>query len=131
MPTKHLETISSTALATASALVGFDVVHFHALGPGLLAPAPRFLGRARVVQTVHGRDGQRAKWGRGARLVLGVAERMSARVPDATIVVSDTLAAHYREEHGCRADMIPNGATPPRPVGPEVLAERFGLRPGG
>jgi glycosyltransferase involved in cell wall biosynthesis len=131
VPTKHLETITSTALATASAMAGFDIVHFHALGPGLLTPAPRLLSRARVVQTVHGRDGQRAKWGGGARLVLGLAERMSARVPDATIVVSDTLAAHYRRAYRREPDVIPNGATAPRPVGPEVLAERFGLRPGG
>jgi glycosyltransferase involved in cell wall biosynthesis len=131
VPTKHLETISSTALATASAMVGFDVVHYHALGPGLLAPAPRWLSRAAVVQTVHGRDGHRAKWGTGARLVLGLAERMSARVPDATIVVSSTLAGDYRRAYGTEPDVIPNGVTAPEPVGPEVVAERFGLAPGG
>jgi glycosyltransferase involved in cell wall biosynthesis len=130
IPTKHLETISSTTLATAVAMAGFDIVHFHALGPGLLAPAPRFLSRARVVQTVHGRDGQRAKWGAGARLALGAAEWMSARVPDATIVVSQALATHYRETYRREPDVIPNGVVAPTPGATDALLDRFGLEPG-
>ena len=37
----------------------FDVVHFHAVGPGLFSPFVRLLTRARVVQTIHGLDGER------------------------------------------------------------------------
>ena len=65
---KHLDAISHTVLATARELVGgADVIHYHALGPGLLSGLPRWLARRRTVVTVHGLDWQRDKWGGVAR----------------------------------------------------------------
>lgn len=128
--TKHLETITHTALSTAASLRGFDVVHYMAIGPGLLAPLPKLLSRAVVVQTIHGRDSEREKWGRGARTVLRTAEWASTRVPDTTIVVSRTLQAHYERHGGRRTVFIPNGVTAPPAPEPERLA-RFGVAPGG
>ena len=43
--TKHLEAISHTFLAVWRTLRGFDIVHFHATGPSLLAFVPRLAGR--------------------------------------------------------------------------------------
>jgi glycosyltransferase involved in cell wall biosynthesis len=129
--TKHLDAIVHSALSTAMATAsGFDVVHYHAIGPGLVAPLPRYIGRSKVVLTVQGLDGDRAKWGSVARRVLHAAEWMSARVPDATVVVSEALRTHYRDVHGREAVLVPNGATPrSRPPAGEVI-ERLGLEAG-
>lgn len=125
--TKHLDAIAHTALATLRSLAGFDVVHYHALGPGLLTPIPAALSRARVVQTVHGLDAGRAKWGPAARSVLHAGEWLSARVPDATITVSRSLAEHYWRRHGRRTRSIPNGVRAPAARRAEEIARRWGL----
>lgn len=129
--TKHLDAIVHSAISTALCLgTTPDVVHYHALGPGLLAPLPRFLSKAKVVQTVHGLDYERAKWGGGARAVLKTAGWMSARVPDATITVSRTLADHYDRRYRHPAVYIPNGVNPPNLRPADEIVSRFGLRPG-
>jgi glycosyltransferase involved in cell wall biosynthesis len=129
LPSKHLEAISHSGLATLAALGHHDVIHYHALGPGLAAPLPRLFGRARVVLTVHGLDDERAKWGWGARSVLRTARWMSARVPHATIAVSRALADHYANHPGHSAVYIPNGVTTPTRRPPEAV-RRLGLEPG-
>ncbi len=131
--TKHLDAIVHSALSTGAAMAGgFDVLHYHALGPGACALLPRCLGGARVVLTVHGLDDQRAKWGGAARRVLRTAGWLSARVPDATIVVSRDLARHYRDRHGRATAYVPNGAPASAPCPPPGrLLETLGLRPRG
>jgi glycosyltransferase involved in cell wall biosynthesis len=127
--TKHLDAIVHTSLATADALTGYDVLHYHAQGPGLLAAVPRAVGRTAIVQTVHGLDWQRAKWGRFASSVLRVGEIASTRIPHEVIVPSQALATYYRERHGKDVAVIPNPfhAITLRP--PSAIAERFGLEP--
>lgn len=128
---KHLDAIVHSATSTVCAMAGrCDVLHYHALGPGLLAPLPRAFSRAAVVQTVHGLDHERAKWGRPAKAILGTAHWMSGRVPNRTIVVSRDLQEHYRREFGRDSALIPNGVTPPDHTGPEPIVEQFGLAPG-
>ena len=131
--TKHLDAVTHTALATARALTGYDVVHFHALGPGLLAPLPAAFSRASIVQTVHALDGERDKWGPASRSVLRAAEWASARVPDATMTDSAHLARHYRERFGRETTPILNGADAQRDLpGADAGAtlRRLGLSPG-
>src|SRR3712207_2210958 len=41
--TKHLDALVHSALSTVVALPGsFDVIHYHALGPGLVSVLPRY-----------------------------------------------------------------------------------------
>lgn len=118
--TKHLDAIAHSALSTAAALpCGFDVVHYHALGPGLVAPLVRGLSRSRVVLTVHGLDDERAKWGSGARSVLRAAAWMSAHVPHATVVVSRALATDYARRYDRSTAVIPNGVVAPPIAAPD------------
>lgn len=131
--TKHLDAIVHSGTSTLAALrTGVDVVHYHALGPALVAPVPRYLSGAGVVLTVHGLDQDRAKWGLVARTVLGTAHRMSARVPDEVVVVSEALQEHYLQRFGRRVSYVPNGT--PTPSGPVAGADdrirRHGLEPG-
>ncbi|MBV8160515.1 MAG: glycosyltransferase family 4 protein [Acidimicrobiia bacterium] len=129
---KRLDAIVHSAVAAVRALgKGFDVVHFHALGPGVMTPVTRYGSRAHVVQTIHGLDDERAKWGSGAQALLRGAGWLSARVPDATVVVSRTLADHYSTRYGRTTTYIPNGVERPEgPPPPREIATRFGLHGG-
>ncbi|MFC0534083.1 glycosyltransferase family 4 protein [Phytohabitans kaempferiae] len=128
---KHLDAIVHSAASTVVAMRRRpDVVHYHGLGPGLVAPLPRFLSRARVVLTVHGLDHTRAKWGRAARSVLNTAYWFSGHVPDARIAVSRGLAAHYDAKFGRLTRYQPNGVNPARRAPAEQITERYGLTPG-
>ena len=110
---KRLDALSHTAVAAAhAAKQGYDIVHYHAVGPGLVSPLSKVTGRSRVVLTVHGLDFARQKWGAGARLALQLSARMSAYVPDRTIVVAEGLRQHYLESYGVDTAYVPNGMTP-------------------
>lgn len=129
---KHFDAIVHSLTSTLHAMVsGTDVVHYHALGPGLAAPLSRFASRAKVVLTIHGLDHERAKWSGLAKRVLGLAYWLSGRVPNAVITVSKALAERYRADFGRPAHYIPNGyseATFGEPLG--RLANEFGLEAG-
>lgn len=127
---KHLEAIGHSLLSSASALLSsYDVVHYHALGPGVAAILPRYLSGARVAITVHGLDDQRAKWSGVASRMLRCAGWLSARVPDATVVVSNALVDHYRDVHRRTTLCVPNGM-PQVSRPPEEAVRRWGLQPG-
>jgi glycosyltransferase involved in cell wall biosynthesis len=129
--TRHLDAIVHSGTSTALAMTGrFDVVHYHGLGPGLMAPLPRYVGGAGVVQTVHGLDHQRGKWGLGARAVLGGAHWLSGHVPNRTVVVSRALGAAYQNAFDRTCDYIPNGVEEPRDLAPRRIVDTFGLVPG-
>jgi glycosyltransferase involved in cell wall biosynthesis len=128
---KHLDAIVHSGVSTAAAIrEHVDVIHYHAIGPGIPGALPRFATHAKVALTVHGRDGERAKWGRGARMVLSTAEWMSAKVPDATIVVSKDLQRHYLDAYGRRTWYIPNGVEPKDRLQASEITERWGLNQG-
>jgi glycosyltransferase involved in cell wall biosynthesis len=125
---KHLDAISHTAVAAVDGLRRpFDVVHYHALGPGLLTPVPRLLSRSRVVLTVHGMDFERDKWGPVARSVLKAAGWVCAHVPDRTVVVAPTLQEEFAKRYGTQTTYIPNGVDPGRLLPPRSIREQFGL----
>ncbi len=114
IPTKHLDAISHTIVATVDVLFRqVDLVHYHALGPGLLAGIPRLLRGKPTIVTVHGLDWRRDKWGAFATRVLQAGESASVRLPAGTIVVSKALRAHYLAEHKRATTYIPNGIVPP------------------
>ncbi|HEX6785620.1 MAG TPA: glycosyltransferase family 4 protein [Acidimicrobiales bacterium] len=128
---KHLESFVASATATVATVGrGYDVVHYHAVGPGLFSPVVRALSGARVVQTIHGLDGERAKWGRGASALLRFGTWLSARVPHRTIVVSKSLQDAYRDRYERETVHIVNGtpAVTQRPAA--AITERWGLTRG-
>jgi len=128
---KHLDAIVHSGLSTVDVMArGADIVHYHAVGPGIPAILPRFAGRARVVLTVHGLDAERAKWSATARTVLNLAQWLSARVPDETIVVSRDLERHYRDRFRRRTTYIPNGVAEAHPRPAEEIRRRWGLSTG-
>lgn len=129
--TKHLDAIVHSALATAVALRDdYDILHYHAIGPGALAALPRVASRAKVVLTLHGLDDERAKWSRLARLVLRTAGWVSAHAPNAIIAVSRDLQRHYREVRSRQTLYIPNGVSTQEPGPADPILDRLGLQAG-
>lgn len=127
---KHLEAFAHTGRSAWHARRhGFDVVHYHALGPGLFAPLSRTERGTAVVQTIHGRDDRREKWSAPARTALRAGWWLSARVPHETIVVSQDLLHDYAAV-GRTVTPIPNGTPEPEPRPPSEITRRWGLRGG-
>jgi glycosyltransferase involved in cell wall biosynthesis len=127
--TKHLETLVHTFLSTVHSMCsGYDIVHFHALGPALFSFLPRLAGKKTVV-TVQGLDWQRKKWGRIASYVLRLGEKAAIAFPDKTIVVSRMLKDAYSSRHGRDTHYIPNGAVI-RKGGSSSRLNKWGLQSG-
>jgi len=128
---QSLEAIVATFLAVLAAWWrGADLIHIHAIGPGLMAPLARLLGM-RVVVTHHGSDYHRAKWGLVARSALRAGEWLAVTFASRTIAVSPSLTAQLRKTFPSRAhviDYIPNGAPElPDDADPERVVERLGI----
>lgn len=129
---KHLATLVHSLLATLDGLRhGVEVFHYHAIGPGILAPLPRIAGRL-VITTVHGLDWQRAKWEWFARHYLRLSEWIAVRFSHRTIAVSRGIAAYLRSAYRIEPIYIPNApktACLDAGSGEEFLREH-GLEPG-
>lgn len=109
--TKHLDAITHTLVATLDALRrDFDIIHYHGVGPALLAWIPRLLKPSvKVAATFHCRDRYHGKWGVLAKLALWLGEWAACRFPHKTIVVSQTLQKYAQKTYGCETVYIPNG----------------------
>ncbi|MFQ5645812.1 MAG: glycosyltransferase family 4 protein [bacterium] len=127
--TKHLDAITHTAVSSMAALSGgFDIIHYHALGPSLLSFLPRVLSSAGVIATVHGLDWHRNKWRGVATWALKAGELATAWFPHRTIVVSRTLKKYYRENHSrCDCHYLPNGQELISPLKPGIISGKYGL----
>ena len=125
IPTKHLGTISSTFFATMKAVIyggpsseasedgprrrGYDIIHFHGVGPSLLSWIPRLCTRTKIVVTFHSIDRFHAKWGPFSRLVLRLGEWTATHVPHTTIGVSHSIVKYCKDTYGKTIHYIPNG----------------------
>lgn len=110
-----------------------DLVHVHAIGPGLVVPLLRLLGK-RVVFTHHGPDYDRQKWGALAKWVLRLGERWAVRYASEVIVISEVINEAIRRQYDRHdAHLIYNGvkrvALPDADKREQTLA-RFGLTAG-
>lgn len=127
---KSIEAIVHTTLAMLKARsLNPDVLHVHAIGPGLLVPFARLLGM-KVVSTNHGPDYDRQKWGRLAKFVLKTGERLSAKGSNKVIVISQVIADILSTKYGRRdTELIYNGVEIPALSTDTDYIERLGLKP--
>ena len=127
--TKHLDAIIHSLFASLVCWGGgYDIVHYHAIGPCLVSPLARLRGRS-IIATIHGQDWRRGKWGRAASTILRLGEWMALRVPDVTISVSETLARSYRGQTEHEVRYVPNGTTID-PGDDTAVLDEFGLEAG-
>lgn len=108
-----------------------DIVHINAVGPALLAPYAKIMGM-KVVFTHHGPDYDREKWGKAAKMMLRLGERMGVRYADDVIVISDVIRNIIKDKYGRteRVHLIYNGVPEPEICDyPEYFGE-LGIEPG-
>ncbi len=127
---KHFSNLSRSALATLRAISHYDVLHFHATGPGILSLFSRFAGQG-CVATVHALDQNREKWGAIARKALTLAEHVVVHAADELTVVSSNLRDHFERQYRREVNYIPNGVAPAYQPAKAALLERLGLASGG
>ena len=129
---RHGEALSHTALSLLHASRGhFDLLHMHAIGPGVLLPLARLLGLRPAVLTFHSFDYKRSKWGPGARAFLRICEIVSVRYADAIIAVSRAGTEHIAKTYGRSVRHLPNGPGRLNRRTPGRLLTQLGLTPSG
>jgi glycosyltransferase involved in cell wall biosynthesis len=127
---KSLEAIVHTFLAILEARRwGADLVHIHAIGPGLLVPFARVLG-LKVVITNHGPDYNRQKWGFVARSLLKLGEFLGGKFANEVIVISRHIGGIVRRRCGRDSTLIPNGVHMPQLASSQGYINELGLTPG-
>lgn len=110
---RGLDALASSALGGMVSSFGYDVVHFHALGPAMFACIPHVVSpRTKVVVTCHGLDWQRAKWGTFAKKWLRFGERVAVRCADEIIVVSEALRGYFDKTYHRSTHYVPNASAP-------------------
>ena len=110
---KSLEAILHSTLSAFSTWTDrSQVVHVHAIGPGLVVPLLRLLGK-KVVFTHHGPDYDRQKWGGFAKKILMLGEKFAVRWANEVIVISDVINDIIKQKYGRDdAHLIYNGVEP-------------------
>lgn len=128
VPTKHLDTITHTALSVLRALPShYDIVYVCGVGNTPLAWIPRLSG-ARVVLNVDSADWRRAKWGTIPRTYLRAVQRFAAVAANVVIVDNEAIGRQYRADYGVDPIFIPYGANVLRNEGRAAL-ESWGVKP--
>jgi glycosyltransferase involved in cell wall biosynthesis len=106
-----------------------DILHIHAIGPALAIPYAKLLG-LKVVFTHHGPDYNRDKWGKTAKMMLRLGEKLGVRYADEVIVISnvinDILKTKYKRFD---AHLIYNGVSQPVPDTDADYLKSLGLAP--
>ena len=131
LQTKHLDAITHTFTSTINAIRQKpDVIHYHGVGPSLLAIIPKiFAPKIKVVVTSHCLDRYHQKWGLIARLVLRLGEWTAIKYAHQTITVSKTLKDYYLNEFREKTIYLPNGITAvPEHPGSALIENKWDLQ---
>lgn len=110
---------------------GYDVVHFHALGPSLFTWLPRLASSSKIVVTCQGLDWQRDKWGKSSSALIHTGEKAAVRFAHEIIVVSKELQSYFWTTYGRKTTYIPNGPAEYAKSDPAfTYGKSLGLNPG-
>jgi glycosyltransferase involved in cell wall biosynthesis len=106
---RGVDAFSSSAIGAAiTGRGGYDIIHFHALGPSLFAGLPKLTAASKVVVTCNGLDWQRDKWGKTSSRLIQMGEKAAVRFADEIIVVSETLRSYFLKTYDRDTIFIPN-----------------------
>jgi glycosyltransferase involved in cell wall biosynthesis len=127
---KSLEAIVHTFLSILTAKRhGADIIHIHAVGPGLMVPLAKLIG-LKVVVTNHGPDYNRQKWNTIAKSFLRLGEYLSGKYADAVICISPLIEKTIQQR--CRRDtfLIKNGVDIRYPSSHTDFLDKINVEPG-
>ncbi len=127
---KNLAAITHSFLATIDAMRRkVDVIHYHGIGPCLLAWMPRvFTPKIKVIATLHSFDYGNDKWNTFAKFMLKVGEKSMCTYAHEVIVLTDLMRDYLLQRHGRDSVVIPNGAYIKTSPDTKHLTQ-FGLEP--
>jgi len=127
---KNLAAITHGFFATVDAVRRrVDVIHYHGIGPCLLAWIPKLIRpKIKVVATLHSFDYGNDKWGVFAKFMLKLGEKMMTKYADQVIVLTSLMRDYLYQRHGRDCIVIPNGAYIQVDYGTENL-KQFNLEP--
>ena len=110
---------------------GADIIHIHAIGPALLIPVARLLGM-KTVFTHHGPDYDRDKWGKAAKMMLKLGERMGCMFANQVIVISDVIRNLIADKYGRTqgVHLVYNGVPQPNVCDNEEYFKELGIEKG-
>ncbi len=127
---KSIEAIFHTFLAVINARrLNSDILHIHAIGPGLMVPFARLLG-LKVVVTNHGPDYNRQKWGWVAKTVLRLGEWFGGCFANEVIVISRTIEKIIQKRCGKESNLIYNGVKLPKKSLRKNFLAKVNIEPG-
>jgi len=129
IPTRNLDTVSHTLLATLDVILRnrADIVSFHGMGNALFLPLLK-LGRKRSVVYMDGVDWERPKWGKLAQTILKLAAGLAFRMADAVYVDNQASQRIFAKLFGVESLVITLAADLWDPPGQDLLAD-FSLEP--
>jgi len=127
---KSLEAIIHTFLGILYAKkINPDILHIHAIGPSLLVPLAKLLG-LKLVVTNHGPDYNRQKWGKLAKFMLRLGERLGTKYADKVIVISNVIKKILEEKYKRKdTELIFNGVTLPQKAKTTDFIKSLNLEP--
>ncbi len=129
--TKHLDAITHTLFSSIHAATkGYDIIHYHGVGPSLLSFIPRIFSRkAKVVSTFHCVDRRHQKWNGFARYMLWLGEWASLVFPHQTIAVSKSIQKYCVKSFNKKPIYIPNGISKDflKQSKAKLIKNKFGL----
>lgn len=84
------------------------LIHYHNIGPAMFSWIAKLAGK-KVVLTYHSANYEHKKWGRMARCLLRLCERIALACADRIIFVNEFQLRKYRDEVQQKSVYIPNG----------------------
>jgi glycosyltransferase involved in cell wall biosynthesis len=127
---KSIEAIVHTFIAILEAKKwGADIIHIHAIGPSIMVPFARLLG-LKVVITNHGPDYDREKWGKLAKFVLRIGEKLGGIFANEIIVISEVIREIIKDRCNRYSHLIYNGVPIPEKSKSHSYLDTLGVTPG-
>lgn len=129
---KGIDAMSSSILGALFAMgTGYDIVHFHALGPALFTGLSKISSSSRIIVTCHGLDWQRDKWGQLSSRLIHLGEKAAVKFADKLVVVSEELRAYFLKTYDRETTYIPTAPATYSQSDPTLAYGRsLGLQPG-
>lgn len=127
---KSLDAVIYSFLASIHALFGgYDIIHYHALGPSVMLLLPHFFG-IRTAVTVHGMNYKTPKWKGFGAWYIAQGEKIAARYADELIVLNKETENYFEKEYHRKTRYIPNGVELKTIREPKQIKGNFGLDKG-
>lgn len=124
---KNTDAVVYSFFASIHALFGgYDVIHYHAIGPSVMLIIPHLFGK-RTVVTVHGLNYKTPKWkGFAAKYIL-MGEKIAAKFADEIITLSKEQQRYFKTKYNRETKLIPNGTIVQDIKEPCEIKQKWGL----